>query len=306
MPELYLAPVSWFSGKDLDNPNYEPPHWGSPKDAQGFPYPWKDLRSNTQKGLRGPGTDGYGLMVLPQQVPNYGYYLGDNLNAVLTDVRKDEIRRALKLGERIVATNVREFIVEMFTRQGDPTGIDRVKPVRGARRKKTQIAIGKDVIWESPLDNILRDNAIAIFRADYRRNRALVAQGLMSLDAIRRWTGSMRRRLGIRAEELLPPEYSSDGELAPRSTVSDNFNRGDESLDVGNWDEVAQDWLVVSNEASCAASGASARYKTELSSDDHYCQHKASSYSSNAKWFRRYRLPCFCPVAGHDQRGLFL
>jgi hypothetical protein len=223
-------------------------------------------------------------MVLPQQVPNYGYYLGDNLNAVLTDVRKDEIRRALNLGERIVATNVREFIVEMFTRQGDPTGVDRVKPVRGTRRKNTRIAIGRQVIWESPMDSVLRDNAIAIFRADYRRNRALVAQGLMPLDALRRWTGSMRRRLGIRAEELLPPEYVGDGELAPRSSVSDSFPQGDETPMTG-WTSVAGTWSVVSNEASSGSSPAMARYNTDLDSDDHYCQHKASSYTNSAKWF---------------------
>ena len=60
--------------------------------------------------------------------------------------------------------------------------------------------------------------------------------------------------------------------MEPETTVSDDFTRADESLDAGNWTEVAGDWEVYNNQARVSYAWASARYERDLSSDDHYSQ----------------------------------
>lgn len=83
-------------------------------------------------------------------------------------------------------------------------------------------------------------------------------------------------------KEFVPTKLQREvpGRIKHETTLSDNFNRANSSLDAGSWTEIVGDWSVVSNQASLGTGStfSIARYQSDLSSDDHYSE--AACYTS--------------------------
>ena len=266
MPAIYLAQPVWSVEEDGGFVS-----WVPPKNTIG----WFDLRSLPQCGTPGPIRQGYGLMLLSRKAP-VGYYLGDNLKAVMDSTRKRDVKAALGLGEDIVADDVLGMLIELLTRHADPTGQARWKPLRGTKRLGARLNLGGWQVWSSGFDSVIEANTIAVFQADYRRNKT---EG-ESAKVLKRWTGAeIRKVFGRMSDELaaqiLPPEYDKDGWEPPKTSVSDDFNRGNEELGASaNWTEVNGDLEVISNEVGPGATGSAfnARFGTVLSSDEQFAE----------------------------------
>ena len=267
---LYLSPWEW----KVESDGME--YWAAPRSdicTGSF-----DLRSLPQCGTPGPNPLGYGLFVYDQDPGGVGDKLADLLEGNVSTKEKDILKSRLSVGENIIGSTPKEILVELITRHADPTGLTRWKPLRGSLRRGVRLYLAGKEVWAEGLSSVVRDNTIAVFQADYHRNKA---DGV-SLETLRRWTGStMLKFFGQMSDELaaqiLPSEYSRAGWEKPRTTITDNFNRADadalgSSSEGWSWTETAGDIDIVSNEALIQATEASARAESDLSSDDHYAQ----------------------------------
>ena len=235
-----------------------------------------DVRTFQQAGTPGGPPQGYALGAFPSPaIPAGAVALGDDLTSALPLGVKNGLVQELGLDSNDLdgSDSLSNALLAIMTTLTDPTGIARWKPVRISRRKGFRFNIGGQVIRHERFNPAHPSWAetIAVFQADYRRNRVAG-----ELDDLRRWTGHTMQSLGITDSDiLLPPEHRNDGWLPPRTAVSDNFNRDNESLDAGNWTEVLGGWSLIDNKArNNSGSNADniARYDTTLSSDDHFAQ----------------------------------
>ena len=237
-----------------------------------------DLRSLPQCGSPGPTPQGYGLFVYHTDPGNIGYSLG-NWNTTLSLVARRAIGTALGIGrDAITVDNPMAVLLQLLNRYADPTGATRWKPLRVSMRGGLKLAIGGKAYTEpfSALHPAFA-NTIAVFQADYRRNKA---DGV-PLGVLQKWTGSELLKLYGQitpelAEQILPSEHNKDGAAVPATVYTDDFN-GANSDTMGvdlSWTELAGDWDIVSNEAQSITGDAGnlARMNTALSSDDHYAQ----------------------------------
>ena len=266
MPHFYLGAWVW----DTTGPQ---PFWRTPRpDLSVASYDYRSLPQCADRGTLSPIR---GLFVLLQQAPGVGYYLGDSLGASVNPVQKTAIRVAFDLGENIVASDVRGVLLELLHRHADPTGQQRWKPLRMTRRTGLAFSIGGQLYREAVAESHPAfGNTIAVFQADYRRNRAAGAP----LAALRRWTGATMQRLWGRMGDdlvpaLLPSEYQNDGWANPATEISSNFTQADSSTITG-FTEVANDAEVVSNRAQNVSTNVwiTVRHDTSLSTDEHYSQ----------------------------------
>ncbi|MCH8141010.1 MAG: hypothetical protein IH908_05375 [Proteobacteria bacterium] len=94
----------------------------------------------------------------------------------------------------------------------------------------------------------------------------------------RKVLGGWMRQYGIQNPRLfIPPDLPYEGWLEPESSVSDDFDRTDRSLDAdppGTWTELTGDLGIISNEVgySSGTTLAQTRYDTALSSGNHWSQ----------------------------------
>ncbi len=97
-----------------------------------------------------------------------------------------------------------------------------------------------------------------------------------------KWLGNWARKLRLRdasqvSDLLIPSDMDRIQPRQPSTTLSDDFNRSNESLDAGNWTELDGAWSLSGNKALADGSTASgdqavARYDTALSSEDCFAQ----------------------------------
>ena len=267
MPEYYLGSWVW----DTTGPQ---PFWRTPRpDLSVASYDYRSLPQCANRGTLAPVR---GLFFLREQAPGVGYYLGDSLGASVNPVQKTAIRVAFDLGENIVASDVLGVLLELLNRHADPTGQQRWKPLRMTRRSGLVLRIG-DRLYQGVFaeSHPAFANTIAVFQADYRRNKA----GGVPPAVLRRWTGSTMQRLWGRMGDdlvpaLLPSEYQTDGWERPATEISDNFTRADSTSLGADWTEVANDVEIVSNRVQNVTTNAwcTVRHGTALSTDEHYSQ----------------------------------
>ncbi len=228
-------------------------------------------------GTKGPAEQGHAIFVYdsPQIHPNLGLYFGDSLAGLVRTTTKQAMVTELGLGEPIVGSTMLEILLELLNQHADGSGQIRWKPIRGGNGRFTFSVGGFGQVINERFNEShpFWTPTLAIWQADYRRNRADVDAGLLSLDSLRGFTGASMRKYRVEADVLLPPEYLTDGWRSPRSTVSDNFNRANEDPITG-WDEVAgAEWTIVDEEIASGdhslSEAASARFQTAVDSDDH-------------------------------------
>lgn len=86
----------------------------------------------------------------------------------------------------------------------------------------------------------------------------------------RRVLDAWHEKYAISSDLFIPPDLPIESAQSHDSSVSDDFNRGNESLDVGNWTEIQGNQAVDTNQVLLFTAGRNtARYDTALSSDDH-------------------------------------
>lgn len=93
-------------------------------------------------------------------------------------------------------------------------------------------------------------------------------------DQHRKYLGAMRDKLLVNYQDLIPDDLPQKTPIDPTTTYTDDFTRA--SLGAG-WTSVYRTWSIVSGEifdpgGSSGTENASARYESDLSSDDHYSQ----------------------------------
>lgn len=271
MNEVILAPWVWKTDS-LDVPGQ---HWGAPPRCTLL----RDLRSLPQCADRGTQFPMRGVFQWTEPGPpprGTGIMLADDLKGSMGR-RKPELQRELGLGEGIIADNFGDVLIEVITRYGDPTGLTTWKPLRGTRRGLKLTLGGLTLRYSVAADHPVLQASVAIFQADYRRNKA---EGY-PLEILQRWTGSTMLDLwGSMSDELasqlLPPEYMTDGWRIPKTVINESFN-GDDSDILGidlSWTQVTGGWKNDNNRCLMAASNAlqAARAESALSSANHYSQ----------------------------------
>jgi len=276
MPHLYLGQWEWQTDESGS-------YWSAPgNDHLGA----LDMRSIPHRALKGGTPQGYAFFSYdgPRSHPSLLVDLGEDLDAGLKNPDVRDIQDLLGVNPSYdLSAAPREMLRQLcFVQMAgwDPTGATSWKPLRGRRQRDAHIYLGGfGAVYSERPDGTAHPaivSAIAVFREDYRRNKS---EGV-PLTVLRKWTG--RRCLDLlealgdtEAQYILPPEYADDGWLPPATSYADNFNRSDEELSASGWTELAGDWEVQSNVAvmiTDSANDARARYNSDLSGDDHYCQ----------------------------------
>jgi len=263
----YFGKWEWFNAGD--------PHWRAPG---GDHVGCLDLRSSSQAAQAGGVPSGTGLFCYasPKSDPLLLIDLGDNLDTNVNSIRKTVLRAELGLSPTTPLDNSARAILRQLMFDSsiyDSTGVTRWKPLCGALNQDVRLTVAGTEIFAERVTaaHPARAAAVAVFQSDYAAARVRGD----TLTILRRWTGATMRKLyGIMddstAQLLLPDPYKGDGWALPQTSISDNFNRANESLDAGSWVEVTGNWEVFSNHAQLvAADVAYARHTTQLSTDDH-------------------------------------
>ena len=275
--ELYLAQPVWYEERDM-------PYWGPPPNTLG----WIDLRSLFQCGAPGPVQQGFGLMVLSQKAP-VGYYLGDNLNAVMTDVRKAEVKAAIGLGEDIVADDVLGMLVELMTRYADINGQERWKPLIPTVNRRMEIYLAGEKVWDEPFDKLNHPQVLDAARNSYRWNREYDIS--VGSNHYQQYLQAMVDKYRVPWEDLIPSGLPKESPKPRASIIGDTFVDSDATdLDAHTatgpnggfgWAEQAGDTDIMSNEAVVQVTEASARAESDLDSDDHYAEMVITNHSND-------------------------
>lgn len=207
-----------------------------------------DLRSNAQCGTAVTPL-GYGLFTYPAQVTIAGslYFGVDNFRISLA--KRSTLNSML--GVTVVNRDTDLIIKELLVDLADPTGQTRWRPIRVGADKRLKFGMSGVVLADETVGDLhpAFENTLAVRHADYRRAK-IAGEPLTNL---RKWTGYDLRKYGVSLDRLLDAQDRADGSEAPATVISDNFNRANESLDVGPWNEVVADWSVTGNQAVIAA-----------------------------------------------------
>lgn len=257
--KLWLGPWQWHLDLGLGG------FWGAPLLIDPLSGTYQDLGSNPQATMRVAARNG----------------LADRLG----------LDRAL-----LPDTNLADLLAHyVLGTLADPTGINRVKPLRMGR-KGLSLHLGSfGLVLHEPFsrNHPNFDAALAVRWADYRRNKAAG----VPLEALQRWTGHdalalfRRRPTAADLDLLLPPEFRGDGSRDPRTTILDDFNRADQAglgTSSEGWSWVSQTGTidVVSNQAKWSATNHAAyRADSNLSTDDHKSEVDTVGTISGTKYF---------------------
>ncbi len=212
--------------------------WRTPYDDNTFGV--LDLRSNTDAGFQGLPARGYGIFALDSDSlctgPDVLVELDGDIDAAARPLEKTalEIGLGLTAGSLTGAT-IKDVIVELYVEEGDPTGINRWKPIRGSWRRgyKLNFEIYGDLVNSPVLTAQVRQNTIDIFQADFRRREAegetdSQLQKMVGFEMLKLF-GSMSDG---NADIVMPSEHRNIGWARPATTLNDTFVEDSGDLDL--------------------------------------------------------------------------
>lgn len=260
--KYYLGPWIWRTGNDGD-------YWDAP------------VGTTARIDLRPLPCNipGYGFFALENPPKEPGYVLLSNsLTAPLSAAAKTTLIDALGL-PGLEAETLSAALAEILTTKADPTGTVRCLPLIPKLNGMLEIVLsGHGVIWERPFEGESDEawgNIRQVLQGNYRKVRA---QALLDgTDHHRKYLDALNAKYAIRTEKFIPDDLPVEPSEPRDTTVSDDFNRPNEPLDAGPWDELDGDWDVVNDEVTARDSRsptfpATARHTTPLSSDDQESQ----------------------------------
>ncbi len=291
MANIYLGQWEWFTPRgDPENDTWRAPGGDG---IVGF-----DLRSLPKMSLAGGSPQGGGMFVYdgPRSHPELTLDLGSDVERNLTLVEKSGLATMLGRPDGVIRTDkLWEAFNEMFLSDDiyDPTGQTALKPRRGALHRPFHFDI--DGIGRIQSERFTQAHpayqaTIEVFQADYRRNRAHVDRGELTFEILRKYTGSMMRRLTGRMGDdlvagLVPPEFERDKWEVPTTIIGDTFVEGSDtelSLHTATGANGGHSWakadgadtdVIASIDRARQDTGTSVyRAETALASDDHYTQ----------------------------------
>lgn len=222
------------------------------------------------------------LGIFATRDPQTGLLLGEKPDAI---INRADFESAFALGERLVAGELGAAIWEIFSFQSDPLRVERPRPIMPTSRGDLNLWIGgqkwgtkrfslAEPEWPSVQKNI---------QLDYRRIRQAVLDGKLPDDHHRRILSKLMRKYRTEDHTLfIPPDLPNEEPIAPRTTVSDDFNRANENLeDSANWSLLQKsnglDSSYVVNSNVCRPDDNTnandfAQHQTALSTDDHFAE----------------------------------
>ena len=285
MPEaIYIAPGWVWNTRD---PDMQPGYWQMPRADIGLGV--LDLRTLPQMGS--PGIlNGPCFAVLSERDDKVGEYLG-SWKESFRDGDETRLTVSRMLGiDKIPSTidNPMALLLYLLTREADPTGQTRWKPLRVGRRRQLRLRIaGQEYTERVDEAHPTFTNTIEVFKTDYRRNKA---EGIPA-GVFQRWTGSEVLKLYGRldaelAEQILPPEFSTEGLRVPETVLTETFPGTSATLGGDQtWTEVDGTWANSGGVGTHNSNSTldDARLEADLSSDDHYVQVDIISLS-NPGW----------------------
>lgn len=247
--------------------------------------------------LPAPGVDRPGGLFVTANPANLGsdYFLVGQATRPQDIATTPLIRDAFldQVGYRPAGGNVALLIADCLMNGADPDGLVTCKPLVPVSGLDLEVwlagarfDIGKFSWGQHAYTNRLKD----LIQRDFRNIFNAVQAGQLPIGHYRKVLGYLCRRYGLSRtdisqwREFVPADLWNDVEapVEPTTTISDNFNRANESLDAGSWVEVSGNWSVTSNRAMVSPGGAvvRARHTTALSSSDNYSQADIDSDTS--------------------------
>lgn len=279
----YLGQWEWH----CDEPDFC--YWRCPHDCVGL----IDLRALPQMGRAGGTPEGYGFFVYDQpQLDLSLFYLGDSLEHNLMIAQKQGVETRLHLVEGITQNTLLDVLwTDILINNGDPTGQERWKPLRGSPRTGIRLSLaGKTVrqeafgIWHPAWPGTL-----AVFQEDYKRLR----ERCLEVDSThyKKVLDAASKKYRMSPEALLEGSgVLFEGTEPSETVIGDTFveDDGNVNLDAhvptgpnawdnspsASWANVVADAVVVAadDQVACASGTAASRAEYDLSSDDMYCE----------------------------------
>lgn len=263
-----------------------------------------DLRSVPAQS-KAEVAEGYGFFSYSEPVVIPGSIdLGDSLDAALFAATRAQIRVALGIRGSLRSSTPRDILWEILTDHADPTGETGPKPLRGKLGREVTLALGGQVVKSEPFNESHRQRTIAVFQADYERNRQAVINGQLPMETVQKWVGRTMKDLygemsDERAKEIVPEAYKNESQLwrIPETTIADNFTRADNaalgsSSEGWSWLEGFDIWSISGNTVAHGDSGIwdFAKANTNLSTDDQYAQANVTGPTTNTSAFEGVAL----------------
>ncbi|MFH1484905.1 MAG: hypothetical protein ABIH46_02445 [Chloroflexota bacterium] len=240
-----------------------------------------DARSLPQCGKAGGRPEGFGLFCY-ERPPNGLDVLGE-LDDDLSHDRRIDLKRlfdreyGIRLGD-IPQIKVQDFPWLLFVYEGDPTGQDRWKPLRGSLRAGIRLHLAGKVVRQEAFDHKhpAWKGTLAVFQEDYRRLREQCLE--VGSDQYLRFLDAKQESYRVPWEVLLEGAGGPmEAPLPHRTVITESFTGDGDVLGYDlTWTEVRNDWDRVGGNASLESFSvglrASARAESALSSDGHYAQ----------------------------------
>ncbi len=265
----YIGPWQW---KTEDEHSF----WAAPDSTVGL----VDLRPLAACAARGSHALNFGFFATEKLLDSSYVALGSDLEVLLTLAQRDAWCQTVGIPS-LTGRVLLDVLIETLTVQADPEQGRRVQGLRPGQTGQFELLLAGQRIWTRPFVGLADPAWPRLKQAiqiDFRKNFEQDSASLTDREVHRRLLTDWMGKYKISDwREFVPGDLLEDveGPLLKRTTVSDDFDRGNESLDVGNWDEVDGNWFVDSNAALNDTGGSSpacARYRSALSSDDHYAQ----------------------------------
>jgi len=247
-----------------------------------------DFRSIPQMSLAGGSPEGFGFfaylnpVVLPGSID-----LGNNLNGIINNAKKNALKTSLSLLSNITVNSLLEILFELLTIHSDPTGLVRWKPLMPTRANNLEIHLQghSKIISKKLIPGFSSEwnNVKAVLQEDYRKIRQQGLDGFHDKDLHRKFLQALVEKFKIDFRDLIPADLPEETPLPHQTTITESFNKADSTV-LGpdlTWDEFqtggADPFEVFSNTCRYAASQTlnahtKAKAETDLATDDHYAQ----------------------------------
>lgn len=230
-----------------------------------------DLRSIPQQATPNDPS-GFIVYKAPSRLTAEARPLG-NPDDTLPEQGKRLLESALGLRDTLQANRVADILAEIITDKADPTGDDRVKPLRGTIGQYRDLWLGGRRLRREKFSpkSPGYDNVLSLMRSEWAAERVKGETLTLMRNATAR-----ALKLRMTPEEMFP-SHKDDDFRWPKTSYSDDFNRSNSATVGGSWAEpgfslfTATGFAIESNQLHYdvgANADAGIRFNQDLSVDD--------------------------------------
>ena len=291
--------------------NYVLSNWVWEVEEDGFSY-WRspdctvgsvDLRSLPQQGALGPLPQGYGFFAIESAcpLPVGAIGLSDDLASAPPSATLNTLESLFRVRDGALdGVNTEEVVWRLLTSHADPSGANGPKPIMPGTSLNLELHLGgHSLVRSERYDRNVHTHVVEVLRLDYERIKtdSLSRDDETYLKVAGYWRD--KYSFDVRTEE-----QKLDGIRSPETTILDDFNRANGSLDgtgpgTWTWNNYFTTLGIISEQVSeTSGEGSLSEANTDLSSDDHYVQ--ALNSSMGASSGRSIMLHARLDVSGYD------